>query len=132
MIVIDTHVLLWWFGGEKHRVSKAALEALNAEMQGGSILVSSITAWEIGLLAERRRIGLSTDVLSWLEIIDRVEAIKFVPVDNQIGVLSAQLDGKLHKDPADRILVATCMKYLAPLVTMDKKLRSLPGIITIW
>lgn len=132
MIVIDTHVLLWWFGGDRQRISQPAWDALQAEMQGGTILISSISAWEIALLSAKGRIGLSSDVSSWLEIVERVEAIQFVPVDNQIAILSAQLDGLLHKDPADRILVATSMRFLAPLVTMDDKIRNFARIRTIW
>jgi len=132
VIVIDTHVLLWWFGGEDGRLSGPAKEALDAERHDGTIFVSSISAWEIAILVARRRIGLSMDVLGWLETAGRVEAIKFVPVDNEIAVKSTQLGEEFHKDPADRFIVATCQKLAAPLVTADEKIRRYSSIRTIW
>jgi PIN domain nuclease of toxin-antitoxin system len=132
VIVIDTHVLLWWFTGEDGRLSGPAKEALDAERQDGTIFVSSISAWEIAVLVARRRIGLSMDVLGWLGTVARIEAIKFVPVDNEIAVKSTQLGEEFHKDPADRFIVATCQKLAAPLVTADEKIRRYSRIRTMW
>jgi PIN domain nuclease of toxin-antitoxin system len=132
VIVIDTHVLLWWFGGEHQRLSRSAKEALDAERHGGTIAVSSISAWEIAILVARRRIGLSTDVLGWLRTVGHVEAITFVPIDNEIAVRSTQLGDDFHKDPADRYIVATSQKLAAPLVTADEKIRRYSSIRTIW
>lgn len=132
VIVVDTHVLLWWFSGEIRKLSARAWKAIDLERSGGTIFVSSITAWEIAILADRGRIGLTTDALSWLEKVSRIEAIKFVPVDNEITVRSTQLGPEFHKDPADRFIVATCQKLAAPLVTADKNIRRYPHIRTIW
>lgn len=132
MIVIDTHILLWWLNSEKQRLSKAARAALEQERDGGAIIVSSITAWEIAILAERRRIGLSTDVLKWLDTVSLVEAIRFIPIDNEIAVLSTRLGPEFHRDPADRYIVATCQKLAAPLVTADRQIHRYPNIRTIW
>ena len=132
VIVVDTHVLLWWFGGETRKLSAAAKKALDSERDGGTILVSSITAWEIAILADKGRIGLSTDVLTWLKTVSLVDAIRFVPLDNEIAVWSTRLGAEFHKDPADRFIIATCRKLSAPLVTADKDIRRYPHIRTIW
>lgn len=132
MILVDTHVLLWWFGGDTPKLSATARKALEFERNGGTIFVSSITAWEIAILVERGRIGLSTDVLTWLETVSLVEAIKFVPIDNEIAVWSTRLGVEFHKDPADRYIVATCQKLSTPLVTADRNIRRYPHVKTIW
>lgn len=132
MIVIDTHVLIWWITGDSEQLSTAAKTAIDSELQGGEILVSSISAWEIAMLVEKERIALSMDVLTWLDVVGQIEAVRFVPVDNEIGVKSTALPGEFHKDPADRMIVATARKFAASLVTADAKIRSYPHVKTIW
>lgn len=132
MIVIDTHVLLWWTGGEPGQLSAPAKQAIQTELDGGTIFVSSASAWEIAILAARRRIGLSSDVLGWLETVGEIGAVTFVPIDNEIAVKSTQLGEDFHRDPADRYIVATSQKLGWPLVTADRKIREYRNVHTIW
>ncbi len=132
MIVLDTHALLWWANGERAQLSAAAASAIDAEMDGGQILVSSMSAWELAMLVERGRVALSMDVASWLDTLSRIDAVQIVPVDSEIAVKSVQLPGNFHKDPADRIIVATARKFAAPLVSADEKIRSYPHVRAIW
>ena len=67
MIVLDTHVLLWWAGGQFDALSTVALATIKREhKKQGVILVSSISAWEIAMLVARNRLALSMDVTAWL------------------------------------------------------------------
>ena len=84
------------------------------------------------MLVKAGRLALSMDVAEWLTVAEEIEAIRFVPVDNEIGVKSTELPGEFHKDPADRIIVATARKLAAPLVTADEMIRAYPHIRTIW
>lgn len=131
MIVLDTHALLWWASGNSD-LSAAAAQAIEAELNGGQIRVSSISAWELAMLVARGRIALSMDIEEWLSVVSQIEAVSFMPVDNEIAVKSVELPGEFHKDPADRIIVATARKLAAPLVTADDKIRSYPHVRTIW
>ena len=132
MIILDTHTLVWWASGIKAQVSVAAMEAIEAEMAGGDILVSSISAWELAMLVDRGRIDLSMDIERWLSVVGQIEAVRFVPMDNEIALKSVALPGEFHKDPADRIIVATARKFAAPLVTADERIRAYPHVKTIW
>lgn len=132
MIVLDTHTLLWWASGDTGQLSAAAAQAIEAEMPDGRIMVSSISAWELAMLVARGRVALSMDVGQWLSVVSQVEAVSFVPVDNDIAVKSIELPGEFHKDPADRIIVATARKLGAPLVTVDDRIRSYPHVRTLW
>lgn len=132
MIVLDTHALIWWASGDTARLSTNAAAAIQAEMAGGEIIVSSISAWEIAMLVRGGRLAVSMDVAEWLTVVEDIEVVRFVPVDNEIGVKSTELPGEFHKDPADRIIVATARKLAAPLVTADEKIRAYPHIRTIW
>ncbi len=91
-----------------------------------------MTAWEIAMLVDRGRLTLSMDVTAWLAVVEAIEAVRFVPIDNEIGVKSVELPGEFHRDPADRIIVATARKLGVPIVTADEKIRAYPHVRTIW
>lgn len=101
-------------------------------MEQGGILVSAISAWEVAMLAKAGRLALTMGASAWLETVAQVPAIRFVPVDVRISVQSVDLPGEFHKDPADRIIVATARHYSAHLITADLKIRGYPHIQTIW
>ncbi len=131
MIVLDTHVLIWWAAGDP-QLSRAARDAIEAEAQDGEILVSAISAWEVAMLAKAGRLALTMEAEAWLDTIAQVRAIRFVPVDVGISIQSVQLPGEFHKDPADRIIVATARRHSAPLISADMKIRGYPHVQTIW
>ena len=132
MILLDTHVLIWWANGDRSLLSPVANTAIQAECSGGKIAISSISAWEIAMLVDRGRLALSMDVATWLAVLGETEAVTFIPVDNEIGVKSVELPGEFHKDPADRLIVATARRHAIPLVTADDKIRAYPHIRTLW
>ena len=131
LIVLDTHALVWWVTGDP-MLSKKAKAAIEREMEGGEIIVSAISAWEIALLVEREKIVLSMDVSSWLATVAEIEAVRFMPIDVEIATKSVELPGDFHKDPADRMIVATARKLAVPLVTKDEKIRAYVHVKTIW
>jgi PIN domain nuclease of toxin-antitoxin system len=130
VIVLDTHALVWWVSDQ--RLSPDAAAAISAELEGGSILVSSITAWELALLVRRDKLELSTDLQLWLSTAEQVRGVRFVPIDNAIAVASIELPGTFHSDPADRIIVATARTLGADLITADQKIRAYPHVRTVW
>lgn len=131
MIVLDTHALVWWVAGDA-QLSRPAREAIEAEGQDGEILVSAISAWEVAMLAKAGRLALTMDAEAWLDTVAQVPAIRFVPVDVRISVQSVDLPGEFHKDPADRIIVATARHHSVPLISADLKIRDYPHVQTIW
>ncbi|MEE9491798.1 MAG: type II toxin-antitoxin system VapC family toxin [Gammaproteobacteria bacterium] len=132
MIVIDTHVLVWWVSGDKSLSATAAKLIKDTLDSGSEVIASSISAWEISMLIEKGRLILSMDVESWLDEVSQIDGVRFVSVDNEIGIKSATLPGEFHKDPADRMIVATARKLAIPLVTADKKIRNYEHVKTVW
>ncbi len=131
MIVLDTHALVWWVTGDA-ALSKKAKATIDHEMDAGYIVVSAISAWEIAMLVDRERLVLSMEVQSWLATVAQIETVRFVPVDVEIATKSVQLPGEFHRDPADRIIVATARKLAVPVVTKDDKIRAYAHVKTIW
>jgi len=131
VIVLDTHALVWWASGSAELSAKAK-SAIDRERREGQIVVSAISAWEIAMLVEREKLVLSMDVEIWLDTVADIDAVCFFPVDVDISIKSVQLPGAFHKDPADRMIVATARKLAAPLVTRDEKIRAYKHVRTIW
>lgn len=132
MIVLDTHILIWWATGDLTKLSPNAISAINQELAGGEIIISTITAWEIAMLIAKERIVISMDLNEWLSTIEQIEAVKFFAVDNDIATQSANLPGEFHKDPADRMIVATARKLGCGLITADEKIINYQHVKTIW
>ncbi len=132
MIVIDTHILVWWVNGSDSLSATAKKTIKNTLSRASEILISSISAWEIAMLVEKGRLTLNMDVGSWLDEVSQIEGVRFLPVDNEIGIKSAVLPGDFHKDPADRIIVATARNLAVPLVTADKKILQYKYVKTVW
>lgn len=131
MIVLDTHTLVWWVNVD-NLLSKKAKFAIDRELEGGQIIVSAISAWEIAMLVEQEKLVLSMDVETWLATVAEIEVIRFMPVDTEIAIKSVKLPGEFHKDPAARMIVATARKLASPLVTRDNKIRAYAHVKTIW
>jgi len=131
VILLDTHVLLWWMNGDRGLLSSDAIAAIEAELSGGEIAISSNSAWEIAMLMAGGRLALWMDVSAWIAVAQEIEAVKFIPVDQEIGVKSVGLLGAFHKGSADRI-VAIARKLGTPVITADEKIRAYPHVRSIW
>jgi PIN domain nuclease of toxin-antitoxin system len=132
MVVIDTHVLVWWVNGADELSNAASRAIENTLKQGNEVIVSAISAWEIAMLVVKNRLILKMDVADWLHAVTQVDGIRLVPVDYAIGMQAPLLPGVFHKDPADRMIVATARKLAAPLITADEKIRDYVHVQTIW
>ena len=127
MIVLDTHALIWWVNGTAD-LSPEAIQAITTALEKNTLLVSSISAWELAMLVSRGRVALSMGVTEWLALVEQIQGLRFIPVDNGIAVKSTLLPGEFHKDPADRIIVATAQHFGATLISVDEKIRAYPHI----
>lgn len=131
MILLDTHVWVWWVSGFE-RLSEAAEEAVERGRADGSLHVSAISVWEVAMLTQRGRLRLTIDVGDWIARSESLPFLRFVPVDNRIALRATSLPGRLHSDPADRFIIATAEILGATLVTRDEKLRTYEHVRTVW
>lgn len=130
MILLDTNALIWWSTAPE-KLSRKARQIIDDTIKKEEILVSSISIWEVYLLVKKNRVGFFIDVDSWLEKLEGLEFIKFIPVDNKIASQSVKLDFE-NSDPADKIIVATALTFGAKLVTADKKILNYSKVQSIW
>ena len=131
MIVLDTHVILWWLREPSKLTLKATKEIQYAE-KNENIFISSICAWEIALLVKKGKLNMRIAVEEWISELARNTAVNFIPVDNEIAIKSVLLPDFTNKDPADRIIVATALSLGAKLITSDRRTLSYPKVQTVW
>ncbi len=131
MIVLDTHIWIWWISNPEN-LSNAASQAISRAVNENGIIISSISTWEIALLVEKGRLVLSIDVRDWVRKTEGLPFVRFMPVDNTIALRSVAMPGQFHSDPADRIIAATAMTMGLPLVTRDDKILDYPHVQTVW
>ncbi len=132
MIVLDTHAWLWW-GSDQDRIPARARRMIqNTTQADDPIYISSISTWEVAMLVEHRRLELTLDVAEWIAQAEAVPFFEFVPVDNRIALRAVGLPGFPHRDPADRLIVATALGLGATLVTGDQRLRRYRPVKTVW
>ena len=131
MIVLDTHVWIWWISNPEN-LSTCAGQAIDQAVTEKGIIISSISTWEVALLVDKGRLELSVDVRDWVRKTEGLPFVRFMPVDNTISLRSVTLPGQFHPDPADRIITATAMTMGLPIVTRDDKILNYPHVRTIW
>jgi PIN domain nuclease of toxin-antitoxin system len=121
MILLDTHVLIWLDEGS-HLLGKKALQQINQEFEGGIIAVSAISFWEVSMLVQKQRLEIRMLLDDWRgELIQ--SGVQEIPVDGSIAICAGGLQN-FHGDPADRLIVATGLKFESTLVTADQKILS--------
>ena len=131
MIVLDTHILIWWVDSPQ-KLSKKTKKAIEEEKSKKGILISSISTFEIYLLIKKGKLELTNYPDAWLNRIESLPYVRFIPVDNKIAALSVNLPDFTHKDPADRIIIATAMINGATLITSDKKILNYTHVKAVW
>ncbi len=120
-LLLDTHVLVWLMFGDP-KLGSRAREAIHRACREDRALVSVITPWEVGVLANKKKIDLYQDVMNWVSSALSVPGFRLAPMSAEIAVASTRLPWEMHPDPADRILVATARSLNATLVTADDAL----------
>ena len=118
MILLDTHV--FWRVAREEPLGRRARRMIDTAMQRGELRVSAITWWELQMLIIDGRLERLQE-LSDLRRAALSSGFSEIPVDGEIGIVAAKLTG-MHRDPADRILVATALATGATLLTGDARI----------
>ena len=119
--LLDTHVLLWWLG-DRDRLSVGQRRLLDSADGDTPLLVSDISLWEVAMLHNFGHIRLSIPLREWLELAVAPPLVWRQGVSPAIAAEVASLPDSFHRDPADRILVATARVLGATLLTQDRRI----------
>ncbi|PAX58314.1 type II toxin-antitoxin system VapC family toxin [Brunnivagina elsteri] len=129
MIVIDTHIWVWWVQNDTARLTKKYQQWLQ-ENETDGIGISIVSCWEVAKLVEKGRLTLPFAIAEWLEIALAYPGVRLLDLSLPIVVDSTQLAG-FHSDPFDQIIVATARFYDSALLTADGKILAYSGVKTL-
>lgn len=115
MILLDTHIWLNWIICGKSSIPQRIEQAIETEDR---VAVSAISCFEVALLVKRGRIELPLTITEWIENALTPSEIECLPVTCGIAEKSTALPD-IHRDPADRIIIATALAFNASLASLD-------------
>jgi PIN domain nuclease of toxin-antitoxin system len=121
VLLLDTHVWLWLVAGSSD-LSTEARNAINRATAAGTLRIAAISLWEVALLASHGRIVLGKSIGLWLEEALAEPGPGIDPLSPQIAIESYALPEAFHRDPADRLIVATARVANASLMTRDRRI----------
>ncbi len=119
--LLDTHILIWWLN-DISRLSPEQRKVAASASAESPLLVSDISLWEVASLCDLRRIRLSVPLREWLDKAVAPPLVRRQGISPAIAAELAALPDSFHRDPADRILVATARVLGAPLLTHDRRI----------
>ena len=123
-LLLDTHIWVWSVSDDS-RLTDTVRHVLGDPSH--ELWISSISAWEVLLLAERGRLILEPDARSWVRQALSDAPVREAPVtiDVALASRSVRLD---NQDPADRFIAASAVVFGLTLITADGDLCDCPDI----
>jgi len=127
-LLLDTHVLVWAESLDERLGPKTRSLLLDSS---NVLFVSPITTLELSRLISLSRLILRKSLSDWLEAARLNLALVDAPFTHSVAMESYSLPGSFHKDPADRMLVATARELNCPLVTADDLILGYPHVLSL-
>ncbi|MTI87610.1 MAG: type II toxin-antitoxin system VapC family toxin [Balneolaceae bacterium] len=124
MILLDTHVWLWWLL-EDGPLTDNERNTLDEHASKGEIAISSASIWEVEVLERKGKIELLPDLKSWIKVATQPEVCKVIPIDEEVILAQRKLSSNFPDDLADKLIVATALLNEYPLATKDEVLQNL-------
>ena len=121
-VLLDTCAIIYLANGDA--LQGGALQHIVSAAVDGGVLVSPVSAWEIGLLAAKKGIVFSPDPVTWFQDFLSRDGIRLTALTPEIAIASSFLPQPLQSDPADRLLIATARAIHVPIVTRDRHILS--------
>ena len=128
--LLDTHILLWWHG-DRGRLSREQQDVIAAAGADSPLEVSDISLWEVATLYSLGRIRLTIPLREWLDKAVAAPLVRRHGISPAVAAELASLPDSFHRDPADRILVATARVLGATLLTRDRRIAEAELVDTL-
>ncbi|MCX7111182.1 MAG: type II toxin-antitoxin system VapC family toxin [Proteobacteria bacterium] len=127
MVILDTHAWFQWI------VTPELLpERVQSWLKAADLLaISAISPYEIALHVERGRVQIHLPLRDWFAEAIAGSGIELLPVTPNIAASAAALP-QIHRDPWDRIIIATALEYDVVLLTKDATIPLYPGVKAVW
>lgn len=126
-VLLDTHVLLWLIEGDR-RLPLALQTLLN--QVSTQKYVSKISFWELTI---KVALGKLKTVLSPALMLEQIASTDALILGLQPAYLQQLEDLPFHhKDPFDRLLIASAMAEDLTLISADRHFQAYEGLSLLW
>jgi PIN domain nuclease of toxin-antitoxin system len=120
-LLLDTHVWIWFMLANAE-LAVSGRNAINRAAAFGQLRIAAISVWEAVLLASRGRVALGRPLAQWITEAVSAPGLSIEPLLPQVAVEACSLPEAFHRDPADRLIVATARVANATLMTRDRRI----------
>ena len=127
IIILDTHIWIWYINRELDQFPTSWLEIIETANQVG---ISPVSCYEVALGQQRGRLLLPSLVNQWFQEALSPSKISLLPLTPAIASCAVNLS-PIHRDPFDRIIIATAIEYQARLASIDGFFRQYPELATL-
>ena len=124
-VLLDTCAVIWLANGDP-MAERATAAVVHAGLADG-VLISPVSAWEIGLLSRpksgrRAAVLFMPDPKSWFARVMAAPGIRQAALTSEIAIDASFLPGEPQGDPGDRLLLATARHLGVPILTRDRSI----------
>jgi len=124
IVLLDTHIWFWWITKEFERFPSAWLDVIES---ADRVAVSPVSCYEIALSNQRGRLSLPCNSEAWLQDALAPSGIEILPISASIAARAVKLS-PIHKDPFDRIIIASAIEHQAQLASVDSLFPRYPEL----
>lgn len=121
LLLLDTHI---WFRYQvfPEQIKPSVAKLIDDAALRNNVYVSVMSVWELAMLEREKKVELDGGAERWSREALSKPGISLLPLSPRIAIESVYLPSPMHKDPADRILVASARIENLTLVTRDKEI----------
>lgn len=124
IVVLDSHIWFWWINLEHKRLSAKILAAIDGAEKVG---VSAVSCYELALAHCRGRLDLSMPPSEWFLRALAGSDVELLPLTPEITVRATELS-PIHRDPFDRIIMATALHLDGMVASVDSAFVDYPEL----
>ena len=120
--LLDTHIWLWVQLGETGKLDPDILEELERRQRRRELFISTISILEIARLVALQQYSLTSSIDDFVAEATTDDGFILCELSPRILIESTRLPGEFHRDPSDRILIATAREHNLTLINSDKEI----------
>jgi PIN domain nuclease of toxin-antitoxin system len=115
--LLDTHTAIWFFNDDKALSDNA--DRIIAD-PSNSLYISIVSVWELAIKISIRKINFAGKIPEFVRLA-KINHITILPIETSyLPVLD--ILPSIHRDPFDRILIATAMVERMTLISADENI----------
>lgn len=102
------------------RLGAGARREIERARSAGGVHISAISVLEVARLERAGRLSFGQSVTDWVAAAFSRPGVSLAALEPAIAIDSVALPGEFHRDPADRIIIATARARACPVLTADR------------